>query len=103
MYKTCMRYLKTAFVIFMLFFVIIFCVHNIDSFSLTFLGYHLVVPMQLWMLMLTFFIAGMVPIFLVEFPRMVTHFKKMHSLKVQIAQMEKQIANPSPSSPEAPE
>jgi uncharacterized integral membrane protein len=98
-----MHYLKTAFVIFLLFFVIIFCVHNIDSFNLSFLGYHLVVPMQLWMLMLIFFIAGMIPIFLVEFPRLVAHYKKMHSLKAQIAHMENQLANPSPSLPETPE
>jgi len=98
-----MRYLKTVFVILLLFFVIIFCVHNTDSFNLSFLGYRLIMPLQLWMLLLIFFVFGMVPIFLMEFPRIVLHFKKMHSLKTQISQMEKQLADPPPSSPEGPE
>jgi uncharacterized integral membrane protein len=98
-----MRYLKTVFVILLLFFIIIFCVHNTDSFNLSFLGYRLIMPLQLWVLLLLFFIFGMVPILLMKFPGMVLHFKKMHSLKTQIARMEKQLAEPPPSPPEKPE
>jgi uncharacterized integral membrane protein len=90
-----MRYLKAAFVIFMLFFVIIFCIHNTDRFSLSFLGYHLMVTLQLWMLLVIFFIAGMVPIFLMEFSRMVMHYRKMRSLRAQLSQMESQLAHPA--------
>jgi uncharacterized integral membrane protein len=103
MYRIFMRYLKTAFVILLLFIIIIFCVHNTDSFNLSFLGYHLIMPLQLWMLLLIFFIAGMMPIFLMEFPRMVLHYKKMHSLKTKIAQMEKQLADLPSSSPKETE
>ncbi len=98
-----MRYLKTVFVILLLFFIIIFCVHNTGSFDLSFIGYRLIVPLQLWMLLLIFFIFGMVPIFLMEFPRMVLHFKKMRSLKARVARMEKQLAEPPASAPEKPD
>lgn len=95
-----MRYLKTAFVILLLFVVIIFCVHNKDLFSLSFQGFPPMISLPLWLLMLIFFTAGMVPIFLVEISRLVGHYKKMKSLKTRIAEMENQLARPPSSSPE---
>ena len=96
-----MHYLKTAFIIFILFIVIIFCVNNSESFSLSFAGYHLAVRLQLWMFMVIFFIAGMVPILLSELPRSVSRFKRVRSLKAQIRKMEAQLEGGA-QSPEDP-
>jgi uncharacterized integral membrane protein len=91
MYRTSMRYLKIAFVILMLFVVMVFCVNNIDEFSLSFLGYPLTDHTQLWMLLAIFFIAGMVPIFIIELPRSIAHFSRMRSLKAQMRQLESRL------------
>ena len=86
-----MRYLKITFVIFMLFVVIIFCVNNTQPFHLSFWGYRLMVGFQLWMLLLIFFIGGMVPIFVMELPRSVSRYARVRSLKAQIRQMEGEL------------
>jgi uncharacterized integral membrane protein len=96
-----MHYLKTAFIIFILFIVIIFCVNNSESFSLSFVGYHLTFRLQLWMLMVIFFIAGMVPILLSELPSSVSRFKRVRSLKAQIRKMEAELKG-GVQSPEDP-
>jgi uncharacterized integral membrane protein len=101
MYRTGMHHVRTAFVIFILFIVIIFCVNNSESYSLSFVGYHLAVRLQLWMLMVAFFIAGMVPILLSELPRTVAHFSRMRSLKAQIRKMEAELEGGA-TSPEDP-
>ncbi|HPS94331.1 MAG TPA: LapA family protein [Deltaproteobacteria bacterium] len=89
-----MRYLKIVFVIVMLLVVIIFCVQNTESYVLSFAGYRLAVPLQMWVLLAIFFVAGMVPILVLELPRAVTHYRRMRPLKAQISSMEKQLENP---------
>ena len=81
-----MQYLRIVFTILMLFVVITFCVNNIQAFTLSFLAYRIKVPVQLWTLMLAFFVAGMVPIIAIELPRQVSHYLRMRSIKNQIQQ-----------------
>jgi uncharacterized integral membrane protein len=81
-----MQYLRIVFSIVMLLVVITFCVNNIQGFTLSFLGYRIMAPLQLWTLMLVFFVAGMVPIIAIELPRQASHYLRMHSIKNQIRQ-----------------
>jgi len=83
-----MQYVKIVFSILMLLVVITFCVNNTQSFTLSYLGYRLAVPLQLWTLMIIFFVAGMVPIMIIEFPRQITRHLKMRTLKNDIRLME---------------
>jgi uncharacterized integral membrane protein len=83
-----MHNLRIVFSIFLLLVVITFCVNNTQSFTLSFLGYQLLVPLQLWTLMVIFFVAGMVPIMVIEIPRQASHYMQMRFLKAQIKQME---------------
>jgi hypothetical protein len=85
-----MQYLKIVFSILMLLVVITFfvCVNNIQGFTLYFLGYRTIVPLQLWTLMLVFFVAGMVPILAIELPRQVSHYLRMRAIKNQTRQVE---------------
>jgi uncharacterized integral membrane protein len=96
-----MRYLKIAFVILMLFVVMVFCVNNIDEFSLSFLGYPLTDHTQLWMLLAISFVAGMVPIFIIELPRSIAHFSRTRSLKAQMRQLKSRLEGGA-QSPEDP-
>ena len=86
-----MQYIRIVFSILMLFVVITFCVSNTQGFALSFLGYRLMVPLQLWTLMVIFFAAGMVPIIVIELPRQASHYMRMRSLKSQIRQMEESL------------
>jgi uncharacterized membrane protein YciS (DUF1049 family) len=86
-----MQYLRIVFTIAMLLVVITFCVNNTQGFALSFLGYRLMVPLQLWTLMIIFFAAGMVPIIVIELPRHASHYMRMRSLKSQIRQMEESL------------
>ena len=81
-----MQYLRIVFSILMLFVVITFCVNNIQAFTLSFLGYRIMVPLQLWTLMVVFFVAGMVPIIAIELPRHASHYLRMRAIKNQIRQ-----------------
>jgi uncharacterized integral membrane protein len=87
-YRISMQYLRIVFSILMLLLVITFCVNNIDGFTLSFLGYRTTAPIQLWTLMLVFFVAGMVPIMAIELPRQASHYIRMRSVKNQIKQAE---------------
>jgi len=100
-YKSCMQYVKIVFSILMLLVVITFCVNNTQSFTLTYLGYRLSVPLQLWTLMVIFFVAGVVPIMVIEFPRQITRHLKMRAMKNQIRLMEDSLRRlaESPSDP----
>lgn len=86
-----MRYLNIVFTIIMLLVVITFCVHNTQEFTLTFLGYRFMMPLQLWMLMVVFFVAGMIPIMAVELPLQTSHYLKMRSLRAQISRTEDEM------------
>jgi uncharacterized integral membrane protein len=83
-----MRYLRIVFSILMLLVVITFCVNNIQGFTLSFMGYRIMAPIQLWTLMLVFFVAGMVPIMAIELPRQASHYLRMRTIKNQIRQTE---------------
>lgn len=83
-----MQYMRIIFALVMLLVVITFCVNNTQAFTLSFLGYRLVVPLQLWTLMLIFFMAGMVPILVLELPKQVSHFLRMRNVKSRIRQTE---------------
>jgi uncharacterized integral membrane protein len=85
-YRKSMQHLRIVFSILMLFVVITFCVNNIQGFTLSFLGYRIMVPLQLWTLMLVFFVAGMVPIIAIELPRHASHYLRMRAIKSQIRQ-----------------
>jgi uncharacterized integral membrane protein len=85
-YRNVMQYLRIVFSILMLLVVITFCVNNIQGFTLSFLGYRLAFPLQLWTLMLIFFVAGMVPIMAIELPRQASHYLKIRAIKSQISQ-----------------
>jgi uncharacterized integral membrane protein len=81
-----MQYLRIVFSILMLLVVITFCVNNTQGFTLSFLGYRLMAPLQLWTLMLVFFVAGMVPIMAIEIPRQASQYLRMRAIKNQIKQ-----------------
>lgn len=81
-----MRYTRIIFTLVMLLVVITFCVNNTQAFTLSFLDYRLDVPLQLWMLILIFFVAGMVPILVLELPRQAAHFLRMRTIKSRIRQ-----------------
>jgi uncharacterized integral membrane protein len=83
-----MQYLRIVFSILMLFVVITFCVNNTQAFTLSFLGYRFMAPLQLWTLMLVFFVAGMVPIIALELPRHVSHYLRIRAIKSRIRQEE---------------
>jgi len=83
-----MQYMRIIFALVMLLVVITFCVNNTQAFTISFLGYRLVVPLQLWTLMLIFFMAGMVPILVLELPKQVSHFLRMRNVKSRIRQTE---------------
>ncbi|HVN71141.1 MAG TPA: LapA family protein, partial [Desulfomonilia bacterium] len=59
------------------------------------------VPLQLWTLMVIFFVAGVVPIMVIEFPRQITRHLKMRAMKNQIRLMEDSLRRlaESPSDP----
>ena len=86
-----MQYIRIVFSILMLFVVITFCVNNTQGFALSFLGYRLMVPLQLWTLMVIFFAAGMVPILVIELPKQASHYMRMRSLKSQIRRTEESL------------
>jgi uncharacterized integral membrane protein len=88
-----MQYIRIVFSILMLLVVITFCVNNTQSFTLSFVGYKLLVPLQLWTLMVIFFVAGMVPIFTLELPRQAAHYMQMRALKARIREMETSLAS----------
>jgi uncharacterized integral membrane protein len=90
-YRNSMQYLRIVFAILMLFVVITFCVNNIQAFTLSFLGYRIMVPLQLWTLMVIFFVAGMVPIIAIELPRHASHCLRMRAIKSQIRQEEEAL------------
>ncbi len=81
-----MQYMRIVFSILMLLVVITFCVNNIQGFTLSFLGYRIMAPLQLWTLMLVFFVAGMVPIMTIELPRQASHYLRVRVIKRQIKQ-----------------
>jgi uncharacterized integral membrane protein len=87
-YRKSMQYLRIVFSILMLFVGITFCVNNIQGFTLSFLGYRTMMPLQLWTLMLVFFVAGMVPIIAIELPRQASHYLRMRAIKNQTRQAE---------------
>lgn len=87
-----MRYLNMVLSILILLAIITFCVNNIQEFTLTFLGYHLVVPLQLWVLMVAFFVAGTVPIIVVEIPVRASRFLKRRALKAQVKGLEESLS-----------
>ena len=95
-----MRYLNTVFSMLFLLANIVFCVNNIQEFTLTFLGYRLVVPLQLWVLMVAFFMAGMVPILMVEIPVQAARFLKRRTIKAQIRELEESLSRITPSTGE---
>ena len=83
-----MQYMRIIFALVMLLVVITFCVNNTQEFTLSFIGYRLVAPLQLWTLMLIFFVAGMIPILALELPKQVSHFLRMRSVRSRIRQTE---------------
>ncbi len=83
-----MQYMRIVFSLVMLLVVITFCVNNTQGFFLSFLGYRLTVPLQLWTLMLIFFVAGMFPILVLELPRQASHYFRMRTVKTRIRKSE---------------
>jgi uncharacterized integral membrane protein len=98
-YDRCMRYVNIVVTTLFLLFVITFCVNNTQEFSLSFLGYRLTVELQLWMLMVMFFVAGMVPVVVSELPAATERFMKIRSLKARIRGLEEQLRRSSSGDP----
>ena len=96
-----MPYVRIVFSLVMLLVVITFCVNNTQEFSLSFLGYRLMVPLQFWTLMVIFFVAGMAPVIALEIPRQASHFLRMRALRAQIRQMEASLKGISGSAKDA--
>jgi len=99
-YKDAMRYLSIVLSLLFLLAIITFCVNNTQEFTLSFLGYRLVVPLQLWVLMVTFFVAGMVPIVMVEIPVQIARFFRRRAVKARIRELEGSLARLAPSAGE---
>lgn len=91
-----MRYLNTVFSIIVLLAIITFCVNNIQEFTLTFLGYRLVVPLQLWVLMVAFFVAGTVPILVVEIPARAGRYLRRRALRAKVRGLEDALSRVLP-------
>ena len=98
-YDRCMRYVNIVVTILFLLFVITFCVNNTQEFSLSFFGYRLTIELQLWMLMVIFFVAGMVPVVVSEIPDRTERFMKIRALKTRIRDLEEQLRRPSAGDP----
>lgn len=92
-----MRYLNIVLMIVFLAALITFCVNNTQEFTLTILGYRLMMPLQLWILMAAFFVAGMAPIIVLEIPSQATRFLRMRAMRTQIRELEKALARTSGS------
>jgi uncharacterized membrane protein YciS (DUF1049 family) len=86
-----MQYMRIVFSLVMLLVVITFCVNNTQAFTLSFMGFRLAVPLQLWTLMLIFFVAGMVPILVLELPKQASHYLRMRTIKGRIKQAQRTL------------
>lgn len=93
-YRWCVYGLKTLISIGILFVLITFCVNNTEAHLLEFMGYRLHYPIQLWVLMLVFFFAGMIPVIFYGMPRKAAHRKRMRSFKNKIRKMEDDLSSP---------
>jgi uncharacterized integral membrane protein len=98
-YDRSMRYVNIVATILFLLFVITFCVNNTQGFSLSFFGYRLMGELQLWMLMVIFFAAGMVPIIVSELPGRAERFMRIRALKARIRDLEEQLRGSSAGDP----
>jgi len=87
-----MHYIKTLIIIIVLFLLIIFGVNNTQGFVLSFLDYKLIIPVEMWLLLMIFFFAGMIPIFIIGLPEKSATYKQLRALNKKIKQIEKDLA-----------
>lgn len=95
-----MRYLNTVLAVLFLLAIITFCVNNTQEFTLAFLGYRLTASLQLWALMVAFFVMGMVPVVAVEIPVRSARYLRRRAVKDEIRNMEQAIARSESSAPD---
>ncbi|MCD6569898.1 MAG: LapA family protein [Deltaproteobacteria bacterium] len=88
-----MQYIKTLMIIIVLFSLIIFGVSNTQSFVLSFLDYELIIPVEMWLLLMMFFFAGMIPIFIIGLPEKSATYKQLKALNKKIKQIENDLAS----------
>jgi uncharacterized membrane protein YciS (DUF1049 family) len=88
-----MQYIKTLIIIIVLFLLIIFGINNTQGFVLSFLDYKLIIPVEMWLLLMIFFFAGMIPIFIIGLPEKSAAYKQLRALNKKIKQIEKGLAS----------
>ncbi|MDT8272265.1 MAG: LapA family protein [Desulfomonilia bacterium] len=89
-----MHAFKTAVFLGLLFALITLCIHNTDVYLVSFMTYRFPFPVQLWVLLLVFFFAGMLPVVFYRIPGNAAHRKRMRFLRNKIAQMENDLRSP---------
>jgi len=82
-----MQYVKTLSIIILAFFLIVFGVNNTQPYVLSFLDYHLVFAPPLWVLIMTFFFAGMIPLFLASLTERYAHSRRMKEMHQKIDEL----------------
>ncbi|MBN1635330.1 MAG: LapA family protein [Deltaproteobacteria bacterium] len=86
-----MQYIKMLIIIVIMIVLIIFGISNTQEYVLSFLNYQLMTPLQMWILLIVFFVAGMIPIFFIGLPEKAAFFRTTRSLRGRIRTIEKEL------------
>ncbi len=81
--------MKSLSIILLTFLLIIFGINNTQHYVLSFLDYQLMFSFPLWALIMVFFFAGMVPLFLTGISERVAYNKRMREMNRRIEELSK--------------
>ncbi len=100
-----MRYLSVVLWVLAIIVIVVFFVNNTQEFTLEFAGYRMARPFQLWVLMLCFFLAGTLPVALVQLPAYARRLRRVHALRRRMRSLQHELSTitASRSSGQAPE
>lgn len=83
--------------------IVTFFVNNTQEFVLAFAGYTLVRPVALWVLMLGFFVAGTIPVMVLEVPLALKKMLRVRTLKARAKEIRRELSRVSSSAGGSPE
>lgn len=86
-----MPYIKTVLVIAVIVLAVIAGVNNTQAYTLSFLHWDLRWAVPLWALLLAAFLAGMLPIIIVNLPAKLTGIKDLHGLRRECRRREREL------------
>ena len=91
LYMLGMQYIKMLAILVIMIVLIIFGISNTQEYVLSFLNFQLITPLQMWILLIVFFVAGMIPIFFIGLPEKTAFLSTMRSLRGRIRTIEKEL------------